>query len=58
MTSSKFFVENNFTKYDSWKSLRQFLLLGENFERYFFHLFLVLQTNKDRFTIKIIKERT
>ena len=58
MTSSKFFVENNFTKYDSWKSLRQFLLLSENFERYFFHLFLVLQTNKDRFTIKIIKERT
>lgn len=57
MTSSKLFIENNFTKHDSWKSVTQFLLLSESFELYFFHLFLVLQTNKDRFAIKIIKER-
>ena len=39
-------VENIITKYDSWRSSRQFLSLGRKFRRYFFHFF-VFQTSRD-----------
>ena len=56
MTSSKFFAEFIFTKYDSWRHLVQFLSLGQKFGREFFHIFLVFQTSKDRFSAKMMKE--